>query len=236
MRILFSFLLTAFLGLGAMAQTVTDNNAQKRDVGAFSGVKVSAGIELLLQQGPAAVAVSSSNPEYTDRIKTVVEKGVLKIYVEPTNTWKWRKNIKLKAYVSVPELKLLHASSGAIAKTASPIKADKLDLDASSGAIIEGEFDAKEMVSDNSSGAITEVKGTVEKLSVEASSGAIFKGYDLNTVYCSADASSGAIINISVSKELNAEASSGGAINYKGGGMIRNLRTGSGGSVKSQSK
>ena len=95
---------------------------------------------------------------------------------------------------------------------------------------------AAEINSDNSSGAITEVSGSVEKLSVEASSGSIFKGYGLNSTFCSADVSSGGVIDINVTKELNAEASSGGAINYKGGGLIRNLRTGSGGSVKSQSK
>lgn len=240
MRILFSLLLTAFVSTGLLAQTTTisDNNARSRSVGSFKGVKVSTGIELLLQQGnQEAVAVSCSNPEYTDRIKTVVEGGVLKIYIDHTDgNWKWRKNLKFKAYVSIRELTQLTASSGAIAKTGSTIKVSKLDLDASSGAIIEASFDGAEISSDNSSGAITELKGSVEKLKVEASSGAVFKGYDLNSTNCSADVSSGGVINITVTKELNAEASSGGAIHYKGGGLIRNLRTGSGGSVKSQSK
>ncbi len=239
MRKLSSILLLMFMSAGLLAQTtISDNNARERSVGSFHGVKVSTGIELLLQQGDKeAVAVSCSNPEYTDRIKTVVDKGVLKIFVDHNDgNWKWRKNLKFKAYVSVRELTELSASSGAIAKTADEIKVSKIELDASSGGIINVRLQAAEINSDNSSGAITEVSGSVEKLSVEASSGSIFKGYGLNSTFCSADVSSGGVIDITVTKELNAEASSGGAINYKGGGLIRNLRTGSGGSVKSQSK
>lgn len=215
--------------------TVTDNNARPRTVGSFTGVKVSAGIELLLQQGDQnAVAVSSSKPEYMDRIKTVVESGVLKIYIDNDGLdWKWRKNVKFKAYVSIRELTVLHASSGAIAKTGAVINVGNLDLDANSGAIIEGEFKGKHIKSDNSSGAITTLKGAAESITVEASSGAMFKGYGMSVVNCNADASSGAVIHITVTKELSAEASSGGTVNYKGGGMIRNIKTGSGGSVKS---
>ena len=240
MHKLTSLFLLLFLSTGLFAQTTTisDNNARERSVGSFTGVKVSAGIELLLQQGDKeAVAVSCSNPEYTDRIKTVVDNGVLKVYIDHTDgNWKWRKNLKFKAYVSVRELTALSASSGSIAKTAATIKGSKIKVDASSGAIIEASFTATEISSDNSSGAITELSGSAEKLSVEASSGSIFKGYGLSTTYCSAEVSSGGVIDITVTKELNAEASSGGAIHYKGGGLIRNLRTGSGGSVKSQSK
>jgi hypothetical protein len=231
-----AFMLVSTIGLFAQTTTVNDANARPRNVGDFKGVKVSMGIELLLQQGDKdAVAVSSSKPEYQDRIKTVVEGGVLKIYIDDNGDSKWRRNIKFRAYVSIRQLEELTASSGATVKTGSAINISKLDLDASSGAIIEAEFKGQSIASDNSSGAITKLKGTVESLNVETSSGAIFKGFDLSTTNCTADASSGGLIDITVTKELNAEASSGGSINYKGGGVIRNVRTGSGGSVKSNS-
>jgi Putative auto-transporter adhesin, head GIN domain len=230
-----AFLLVSTLGLFAQVTTVTDANARPREVGSFTGVKVSSGIELLLQQGDKdAVAVSSSKPEYHNRIKTVVEGGVLKIYIDDFGS-KWRKNVKFRAYVSIRQLEKLIASSGATAKTGRAINIAKLVLDASSGANIEGEFKGQSISSDNSSGAITKLKGAVENLQVETSSGAIFKGFELSSSNCSADASSGGLIDIMVTKELSAEASSGGSINYKGGGVIRNLRTGSGGSVKSNS-
>ncbi|ULQ52908.1 head GIN domain-containing protein [Flavihumibacter fluvii] len=234
--LLMAFLLVSAASVWAQTTTVTDNNARVREVGNFSGVKVSAGIELLLQQGDKdAVAVSCSHPEYLERIKTSVEGNVLKISIDNMSggDWKWRKNVKFKAYVSIRQLEKLYASSGSIVKTGAVIQVQTLDLDASSGAIVEAEFKGQSITVDNSSGAIVTLKGTVESLDVEASSGAIFKGFDLSSVNCSADASSGGTISITVTKELNAEASSGGEIKYKGGGVIRKLHTGSGGSVRS---
>ncbi|GAO45714.1 hypothetical protein FPE01S_08_00340 [Flavihumibacter petaseus NBRC 106054] len=219
-----------------MAQTtVNDNNAKQRNVGGFDGIKVSSGIELLLQQGDKeAVAVSASRSELTDRIITEVEGGVLRISIDDRGgNSNWRRGVKFRAYVSVRELNKLVASSGASVRTGSTINVNKLDVDASSGAVIDAEFKAQEIHSDNSSGAVTELKGTTEHLKVESSSGSVFKGSELTSVNCEADASSGGQINIVVTKELNAEASSGGEIKYKGGGVIRNLRTGSGGSVRS---
>jgi hypothetical protein len=232
-----AFLLLATASVWAQTTTVNDPNARVREVGTFSGVKVSAGIELLLQQGDKdAVAVSCNRPEYQDRIKTVVEGGVLKISIDNIySDWHWRKNVKFKAYVSIRQLDKLSASSGSIVKTGAVVNVNKLDIDCSSGAIIEAEFKGQSINVDNSSGAITTLKGNVEMLEVEASSGAIFKGFDLSSTNCSADASSGGMINTTVTKELNAEASSGGMIDYKGGAVIRKLHTSSGGSVKSNS-
>ena len=236
-RILF-FVLALITSAALFAQTtITDNNARSRQVGPFTGVKVSSGIELLLQQGDKdAVAVSSSKPEYQERIKTEVDGGVLKIYIDNEGiSGNWRKNVKFKAYVSVRTLEKLAASSGATIKTGNLITVNNLDLDASSGAIIEAEFKAQNIVSDNSSGSIAKIKGTTGSLTVEASSGSVFKAYDLSCTNASADVSSGGQVDITVTKELNAEASSGGAINYKGGAVIRNLKTSSGGSVRSDS-
>ena len=89
-----AFLLVATASVWAQTTTVSDNNARVREVGNFSGVKVSAGIELLLQQGDKdAVAVSCNRPEYLDRIKTTVEGNVLKISIDNNygGDWKWRK-------------------------------------------------------------------------------------------------------------------------------------------------
>lgn len=232
-----ALLMVAAISSWAQTITVNDANAQPRKVGDFNGVKVSMGIQLLIQQGDQdAVAVSCNRAEYTDRIKTVVEGGVLKIYIEPlSGDWSWRKNITFKAYVSIKELTKLTATSGAVVKTGSAVKVNQLTIDCNSGAIVEAEFSGSSISVDNSSGAITTLKGSVDNLTVGASSGAIFKGYELSSVNCNADASSGGMIHTTVTKELNAEATSGGSIDYKGGGVIRKLHTGSGGSVKSNS-
>ncbi|HQD09738.1 MAG TPA: head GIN domain-containing protein [Flavihumibacter sp.] len=234
---LFACLLLLITAVQAQSVTVNDANARKRDVGAFTGVKVSQGIELLLQQGNEdAVAVSSSRAEYQDRIKTEVTGGVLRISIEDRNySSNWRKGVKFRAYVSVRQLEKLIVSSGASARTGNVISVARLELDASSGGTIDGEFKGQRIESDNSSGSVTTVKGSVDFVSVKASSGSIFKGFDLSAVNGNVDASSGGSISVTVTKEMDAEATSGGDVKYRGGAVIRNMRTSSGGSVRSNS-
>jgi hypothetical protein len=89
-------LLFVVLTLNSVAQTksnlVYDNNAQKRSVLAFKGVKVSSAIDLYLTQSDVnEVAVSASSNEIRDRIITEVEEGVLVIRFENSGwrSWSW---------------------------------------------------------------------------------------------------------------------------------------------------
>lgn len=227
-----------FLWMSLSAQQFNDANAQKRDVKGFHAIRVSQGIELHLTQGSTeAVAVSASDPEYRDKVKTEVVNGVLKIYFD--DDW-WNKlrgyRKHLRAYVSFVNLDNLHASSGASVKTEGAIKVPALTLDASSGATFDGKVDVNTMDVDQSSGSSVTISGTVKgTLKADGSSGSVFKGYDLTVENCEAETSSGAGIQVTVNKELSVNASSGGYIHYKGSGLIRDVHTSSGGSVTRKS-
>jgi hypothetical protein len=219
----------------AQDKIVNDPNAEIRNLnGSFHGIKVANGIELVLKQGNTeAIAVSAATNEYRSKIKTEIENGILKIYYEEKANWGWNKERKqLKAYVSFKQIDLLDGSSGSQTIIDGSINCKKLKVDISSGAGIKGQIEAEEMSVDQSSGSTMKVNGKVSSLSVETSSGAGFHGYDLESDNCDADASSGAHIEVSVNKELQADASSGGGIRYKGTGVITKISTGSGGSVK----
>ena len=82
-----------------------------------------------------------------------------------------------------------------------------------------------------SSGAQTTISGKAPTVSVEASSGSSFDGYELDSEHCEARASSGASVQVTVQKDLNASASSGGQIHYRGNGMISSVAAHSGGEV-----
>lgn len=240
MRSLFSVLFISLFSLSAFSQKqVDDANAEVRKVNGFHGVKVSSGITVYLTQSNSeAVAVSANDIEYRNRIKTEVVDGILKIYFD-NDDWKIWKNFsgkKLRAYVSIINLDKLDVSSGASIDVDGKINSDKLVIDASSGATIKGVFDAGSMEVDQSSGSVVQVSGTVTRnCKIEGSSGSVFKGYDLLTDNCNAATSSGAGIQVTVNKELTVKASSGGYIHYKGNGLIRDVKTGSGGSVSRKS-
>src|SRR5690242_18909642 len=94
------FFLFALVTIQLNAQTViNDKNVQVRSVGAFSAIKVSGGIDVYLSQSnEEAVAVSASDIENRDNIKTEVENGVLNIYYD-NNSFKFKSNKKLRAYI-----------------------------------------------------------------------------------------------------------------------------------------
>ncbi len=223
---------------GIAQKQVNDANAQVRQVKNFNAIRVSNGIELQLSQGGTeAVAVSASETEFRDRIKTEVQNGVLRIYYDSDflRDLSRSKNKKLKAYVSFDNLDAIDASSGAAVKVDGSLKVSTLNLDASSGATFHGKVEANTMKVDQSSGSIINISGSVNSLSVDGSSGSIFRGFDLEVNNCEAESSSGSGVQITVNKELNAEASSGGYVSYRGNGVIKNVRTGSGGSVNRKS-
>ena len=234
----FSFLIMClFVALFSSAQQVNDANAEQRQVSNFHKIEVSNGIQLLLTQGGTeAVAVSASDPEYRRNIRTEVSNGVLKIYYDKNFTKQLSNgNKKLKAYVSFKDLDGLDANSGSMVNVQNAVNVNSLEMEATSGAQIKGEFNVSKLEVDQNSGSIVKISGKTSTIKVEGSSGSIFEGFDMVSENCDAETSSGAIIHITVNKELNAEASSGGLVHYKGNGMIRNVNTSSGGSISKKS-
>ena len=232
-KIVFAFLSFALM-TGAFSQTkvINDKNAQKRDVKNFHGVRVSNGIHLYLSQGnEEAVAVSASDEEYTNRIKTEVDNGILKIYYDHGNLPWHMEGKRLRAYVSFKAIDQLRANSGAEVEVDGAIKSSDLSFEFTSGSSFNGRVESSSLKVDQNSGAETQISGTTGNLRVDISSGSSFKGYDLETETCDASTSSGATLKVTVKKELTASASSGGQIYYKGGGVIRDISTSSGGEV-----
>lgn len=232
-KLLFLFLLAGFT---ATAQkVVNDENAVKREVKNFHSIKVGDGIDLYLSQGnEEAVAVSAAEPKYRERIITEVNNGVLKIYYDRESNWYSNNSNKkkLKAYVSFKTLDKLDGSAGADISVDGSINVSKLRVELSSGASFTGKVEVNDLDVDQSSGAGSDFSGKTSNLTVETSSGAVFRGYELASDICNAKASSGGSIRVTVNKELTAKASSGGGVHYKGSGLIRDVDTGSGGSVK----
>jgi len=237
MKKLFLSLPVLLWGLLLFAQDkiINDPNAEIRNVSSFHAVEVSNGINLILKQGNSdAVAVSASSTDAIKRIKTEVVNGKLKIYFDHEGWHDWgHKN--MKAYVTIRNIDELEANSGADATTDGNINANELKISLSSGADFDGTITASKLRVDQSSGSDMDIKGKVQDIEIKTSSGSDFNGYGLVSETCSAHASSGSDIEITVNKELQAEASSGGDISYKGSASITNVSNSSGGKVKKQS-
>ena len=83
-----------------------------------------------------------------------------------------------------------------------------------------------------SSAGKTVLEGKTQSLEIEASSAGDIDAYNLESENVNASVSSAGSAKISVSKELEAHASSGGSIRYRGNPLKTNTDSSSGGSVK----
>ena len=234
MKQFIAILLFIGAGLGLSAQTINDQHAEKRQVGNFHGIDVGTGIELLLTQGNTEdVAVSAATPEFRDRIITRVENGILKIHYE-TKTGainKTRENKDLKAYVSFKSLDRLHASTGAEVTISGVLQSTTLDMQANTGATINGKVDLGSLKLEQNTGSKVTLTGKTGQVDAEGSTGSKFTGEDMTTTSCKVQVSTGARFTIHASKELEAKASTGAIVRYKGEAGIKSVKANTGGTV-----
>ena len=229
--------LSLFLGLitTSFAQkTINDANAEKRTVGSFHGIDVATGIELILTKGTTEeVAVSASETQFRDKIVTEVRNGILRIHYETKSGAINKKNEskRLRAYVSYRSLDLLHVTTGAEANIDGVLEATTFELKANTGGLVKAEINIGTLTVDQNTGSKITLTGKVDKLEAEGDTGSKFMGENLTTNTCLIEMSTGAGIYISVEKELNVKADTGGYIKYKGNAGIREIKTNTGGYV-----
>jgi Putative auto-transporter adhesin, head GIN domain len=236
-KIIYYLLLAGFANTAVAQKTVVnDKNAEVRTVSTFTGVHIASGIDLYITQGDVeGVAVSANDVKYRENIKTRVENGILKIYYDAGEgvhiNWGWADR-KMKAYVTVKNIDVLHASGGSDIYTEGALQATKLDLHLSGGSDFKGNLDVGTLTVRQSGGSDVNVSGKVATLTIGASGGSDFKGYELITDNCEVDASGGSDVYVTVNKELNVRASGGSDVSYKGAGVIKNLSTSGSSDVK----
>ncbi|HVZ26129.1 MAG TPA: head GIN domain-containing protein [Sediminibacterium sp.] len=212
-------------------QTISDANAQARNLRNFHAIEIGDGIDLYLTQGKEAVAVSASSREYRDRITTEVINGVLKIHL-PHNGWNFSwQNRKLKAYVSVSQLDHISAGGGSDIYMNELFSTPKLSIHISGGSDLHGKIAAEDLSLNCSGGSDAYLSGTAAHFEITASGGSDLHGFDLITDYCKIETSGGSDIRITANKEIEANSSGGSDIYYKGNANSRSSRSG-GGSIR----
>ncbi len=239
MKKIFLFLFAFVAANIAMAQNeiVVDPNATTRTVsGSFNKIKVSGGIDLFLSQSDnEAVAVSASEERFKEGIRTEVENGTLKIYYEGDKMVSL-KNRKMRVYVSFKNLEKLNASGACDVLVSGSITASALDMQLSGACDFKGMIKVNELKLNLSGASDVNISGTANTVDIESSGASDVKGYDLVTDVCNAKASGASDINITVNKELKANASGASDIYFKGEGLIKDIRTSGASTVSRKGK
>jgi hypothetical protein len=213
-------------GVLLLAQTkVNDPNAVLKEAKNFHSISLSSAFDVYLTQGnEEAVAVSAADKEDIANIIVEVRNGVLEIGWNKKIKWN-RGNKKLRAYISFKSLDKLKASGACDIAIVGVLRSDNLEIHLSGASDLNGKVEGQKMSFDISGASDTKLTGNVGQLSIEASGASSFKGFDLVTEYCNIKASGASGIKITVNKELSAQASGASDIDYKGKGLIKDIKT-----------
>jgi len=210
-------------------KTINDPNAEPRNLSGFHAIKISNSFTVYISQGNEdAVAISASKAEYKAKIITKVENGVLIIrFDDDKKFWKgWNGDKqRLTAYISIKKIDRLDVGGACDVYFEEGLAAEGLSVDLSGASDMKGKIDAKTLKVDISGASSATISGNAATLDVEASGASDFKGYELVTNYCDAKASGASSVNITVNKELNANASGASNVRFKGEGLIRDIKT-----------
>ena len=193
----------------------------------FESIDVQQGINVYLTQSSTTELSVEADDNIIDLLITEVKDNELKIYFKE-NVYKAKAR---NVFLTVSTISEIKTSSGAQVKCENTIQTSSLELDSSSGSSIKIRVNAKEIVSETSSGSNMKIEGETTNFSASSSSGSSINASNLKTVDAYAKASSGSHINLNVSGELTAKASSGGDIDYDGNPSKIDKDTSSGGSV-----
>ncbi len=220
MKLLHVALVVSFLvPLVSMAQekvVVNDPLAQVREVGSFSEISVSGGIDLYLSpDDKETVVVSAKSEEYRDRIVTKVSGNRLEIYFNDKGRMRWP-DMRLKVYVSFRRLKKLSASGSSDVFVNGIIRADDLDIKISGASDFNAAIDVNSLHLRQSGSSDSKISGRAAFLDIDVSGASDVKAFDLRSDVCNAKASGASDISITVNKEISAEASGSSDISYRG--------------------
>lgn len=210
-------------------------NGDSRNVGEFSKIDVSVGVNVIYKQENTKSVKVIADADKLQNVITKVENGVLKIYVDNKGARSLRfKNLNVN--VSSPNLNGIKTSSGSTFTAINPVEENNMLIEAESGSIVKGKFDIRNAASVNvNSGSVVKVEVIVPKLALDISSGASVnlsgqaasavidinsgascKADDLRIGTAVAESTSGASLSLLVTDKLKINVSSGASVKLKG--------------------
>ncbi|WP_372935445.1 head GIN domain-containing protein, partial [Seonamhaeicola sp.] len=139
-----------------------------------------------------------------------------------------------KIHVSFKNVSAISATSGSDVNSTNTISSEELELKTTSGSDMSLDVITTVLNCKSTSGSDLRLSGKTQKLIAEATSGSDINARDLKAKSSHVEVTSGADITVNTSKELTANATSGGDIKYYGNPKIVNKNNSSSGSIREQ--
>jgi hypothetical protein len=227
------FFLLVSCGMDGKSITGSGNvTTQNRTMtGEFTKVKAEKGLDIVIEQAPSPMVIVEADDNLQGKILTTVENGVLKITCEYNSYI----NVKAKKVtVKMPVIEGIETESGVSLRSEGVLKSNDIKISASSGSSIEVNVESEKVTVESSSGSQINLSGKAINLSTSSSSGSSIEAGNLIANDVEADASSGSSTSVHAAVSINAGASSGSSIEYKGNPKKITKDESSGGGISGQ--
>jgi len=186
--------------------------SQNRKVKDFTKIEVNDGIDVYVSKGKKDRVIVETNEELLEQLVTEVKGETLKIYFDGSFNW----GSETTVYVKTRELEEIEATAGSDVVGEDLVESKHLSLKATGGSDIKIEVKTSNLELMVSGGSDIILKGKTNRLRAVASGGSDLKAFELITQKADLDCSGGSDITVTVERELNAKASGGSDIKYKG--------------------
>ena len=161
-------------------------------------------------------------------VLTDLSGGTLRIHMSGGNY----RNTDVNVYVTYKELSGVTATSASGVFSRSVIRSDDFEISVSSAANVELDLDVESLEVSVSSSGDVELSGRARRMQASVSSAGDINAYDLDCETVEVRSSSAGSAKVSASEEIEARATSGGSIRYRGNPARSNTDSSSGGSVR----
>lgn len=200
---------------------------EERDIGEFTGLKVSSGIDVVIRQGKEISLELEADDNLHEVIITEVDGNTLKIYTRKNI----RKSRSKKVFLVYKDLNTIRISSAGDVTGENTLKTGTLDIDLSSAGDLNLEVQAEKIICEISSSGDARLSGNTEVLVASLSSAGDLHAYELVAEKADVSCSSAGDARVYATEEFNLRSSSAGSIYYKGDGRVVNSHTSSAGSI-----
>ena len=212
----------------------SDNQVfETRKLSSFEGISASSAISIVVVDDTYKGEITVNAPDNVIKsVKTVVEKNVLKIYLDKSV----RLMNKQKIEVKIPHRKLRNVTlSGASKLKASHMfKVEDFKFDVSGASSIEMNLTSNKITADLSGASSAVISGNAQRIFADVSGASALKISELKVASATIEASGASSVKIWVVDDLNAEASGASSIKYKSNSNLKlNKKTSGASSVSS---
>ncbi len=202
---------------------------QTKNFSAFTELNVGGEFEVEVQNGATQKVVIEADDNLMKYINVDVVNNELKIRLDEMSV----SDAHLKVFVTAPSINVIKSSAAANITVKDGLRSSgTIVLKASSGSDIKTSLDAPAVKTDASSGGKMTLSGRTKEFHAESSSGSSIVASELLSENSYVHASSGGNAEVYASVSLDARASSGGNIKYRGGAANIKKAASSGGAVE----